>query len=554
MFSKIAMVTLLTIALFTTFIIAAQDTQPPASSILFHDDFEDDNLNGWDNYNRDAQIIEIDGNRVLHLSGTDWTGISLVQSTSWDDYLVEARLKIITSTDGQTPDLFFNTRSSPRGDYGAWVSAKWGSIGMGGSLNGTYRGIQSTLVGERPVVLPNTWHTMRWYVFGNQLKLSFNNQLAFEAEDAEIPAGGGFNFGIAPNVEVYIDDVYVLNADVPTVLEPDVIRFGFDPISSSCDYSSLSEFSGEALTGIMQKEVNLRAEPNTEGAILTLLGYGEEITITGAFPIGDEVSMNVNGAPIVTTIWLEVQVERNGEIRSGYVWGGAVDINPPTQSLINPYDVCFPQVNTTGWVEALKSEIGDNWSDNIHCNALYYPTCFIALVMDGVWIEEPIPLYNADNELMAIAQLSMRGYYLDMREELHSVILPVYVQTDFNRSYQFDGFGLLPNSFDSYIPPNVVRQTYEREHTDLRGHVACVKIAQDREEFLQQYFSGQELTDAQETSIMLVDTYQESNVRAMAQIITIGHPGIGILLTDSGPFNTCIADVDGSGHVNLPSQ
>jgi hypothetical protein len=175
--------------------------------VLFEDDFEDNNLLGWDYDTTVARIITDEGNRVVRLQSTDWNGIYLQQGSSWTDYALEARVKIIEATSGSTPDVFFSIRRSSRGDYAAWVSGEQFWPGIGGTWDEEWHSIASSSSGNMGF---EVWHRVKFQVIGDNLSLYVDDVRVSSVSHEELDRGG-VGFGIAPEVEAYIDDVRVIN-------------------------------------------------------------------------------------------------------------------------------------------------------------------------------------------------------------------------------------------------------------------------------------------------------------------------------------------------------
>jgi hypothetical protein len=331
-----ALLVILSIALLVLQNASAQDTSPSAEHILFYDDFEDGDLEGWDNSQQHAEIIqEADGNHALRLTATDWTAV-LVGDQTWSDYAVETRVKIIQPTDSENPDVFLNVRDNGAGsNYNAYINASWGSVGgMGMNFDGEYLGLTASHVAPMPLIRMNFWHVFRFQVFGNQLRVYFDNQLISEYTDTDNRISDGMIALVtAPNAEVYFDEVYVLNADVPVGLEPQPLVFEFDNASAACDFTALPAPSDEVLTGVALRELNVRTAPNTNASVVTFLNEGDTFTFSNEAVIGSEVTMRIQlpliwpYSAITNETWLGVEVGRTGTIQTGYLWGRAIAPN-----------------------------------------------------------------------------------------------------------------------------------------------------------------------------------------------------------------------------------
>jgi hypothetical protein len=528
--------------------------------VLFYDDFEDGDLRGWDNSQRRGTVIqEPDGNHVLRLTSTDWAGISIGDQT-WTDYAVEARIKITANTDAQSPSAFFSIRDTGSGEnYSAYLSANFNaSGGIGLNSGGEWTGLPISYVAPRTLgVRQDFWHVFRFQVFGNRLQVFFDNQLVSEYTDNQI-ISGRVTFAVAPNAEFYLDDVYILSADVPTGLQPQPLPpFVFDNTAAACDFTALPVPPSEILTGTVVRGVNVRSAPKTDAAIITYVDVGEIVTFTDQAPLGERVTLPVSYTSMGETLnsltshqWLGVEVERNGEIRSGYIWRFAVQADPPSQPFTNPYDACIPQVDTAGWREALQAAIGENWSNFISAGSCYYYPCAnsIHLVLDGVWITQPIPFYDGEGELLGISLLSMRGYYLDARGDLQSLILPYYVQTNADEvrepylSNETRTLGEVMPFITSAAQGTLSLQRYQR------GEVVTVGLTEDSEAMIN-YRGRNNFNAVSLETIALHDRYQQSILDEIARLLFAGDPSVGFIWSNSMPWGSSL-----SGIIELPNN
>jgi hypothetical protein len=526
---------------------SSEEVHVSPDDVLFHDDFESSIAFGnWYVDRSTASIILEGNNHVMRLSGSEGAVVSMRGGEEWTDYTIETRFKILQATSGDLPDLFFNIRSTEGNDYTAWLNTRHTVGGISGTVNSAPASFGISM--PAPVRL-DFWHILRFQVFGSQIRLYLDSELVGEIEDGDI-SHGNVNIRTAPDAEVYIDDVWVLNRDVPSGIPPVEYTFAFDATQSTCDFAALPAPANVPLTGVTLRDVNVREAPTTSANAVSFLTAGETVTIIGANLVGEETSMQIEGSPRYTTVWLQVTFERDGTERSGYVWGGAVRMNAPEIPFANPYNDCFPEVDTTGWTEVLTTEIGANWENFIQCNAYYYANCFVPLVLDGEWIESPIPLYDGSGELVTIVHLAMRGYYLDAQGSLQSVILPIYIQTDGNESYTLNGMGFSPTAnLLGFITPATVLDSLTQEFPDLRGHVACITFAEDIAGFIQHYSVSESDLPLQPT----IDAYNSAHQVERARFAAAGDPGLGVLLTPSTALGYCGFDRDGDSTVALPA-
>lgn len=169
-------------------------------SFLFADDFEHGAAH-WDwGLNGDWDVQTENANHVLH-------GVAFANagaSTSWDDYRVEVRVRVLSGTakiafrvgelhDGYYLDLGADGELS----LAKWDGTDWTSLG---SDAGPYPAGQ--------------WHTLALEGDGPQLRAYANSELRIQASDGSY-ASGAFMLHVAFG-EADFDDVWVTGEDAPT--------------------------------------------------------------------------------------------------------------------------------------------------------------------------------------------------------------------------------------------------------------------------------------------------------------------------------------------------
>jgi hypothetical protein len=221
-------VLVLRIIFVTTLLILSAITSTAAQDdiILFNDNFEGGDRSEWSFWDVNHEIVDLDGSRVLHIqSRSDWGGFSINKrdesNFEWSNYAVEARIKIISvDLDAPTPQFFLNIRDDRQGrnNYAGWLRFQNGSSGgaLGGNLDGSFRGTSGV---EQYDVDPqiNIWHSIRLEANANEITWSLDDQTIWRTIDDEVTEGG-VTFGIPPNVELYIDDVRVIELEAQDAL------------------------------------------------------------------------------------------------------------------------------------------------------------------------------------------------------------------------------------------------------------------------------------------------------------------------------------------------
>ena len=166
--------------------------------ILFQDDFEDRNADGWA-LDPGWDVKLEDGNYVLSGSGHQWARPS---ASKWTDYTIEAKIKLLAG------GFHFNFRHN-LGE----VSSRY-FLGM--KQEGLYLQKQ---IGEDffelfqfPEALElNKWYKAKIVVEGNNIRVYLDNALKIDYTDDDIPIRtGGFAFETLDNSQAYFDDITVI--------------------------------------------------------------------------------------------------------------------------------------------------------------------------------------------------------------------------------------------------------------------------------------------------------------------------------------------------------
>ena len=154
-----------------------------AQTVLFTDDFEDGNANGWTAFGGTWSVVT-DGTRVYRQSSGSSRYRSGAGSTAWTNYSVEARVK---PTTWNGTDRFAGLAARLRDRYNGYVLAlrSSGRVEMLRIVSGT-----STALASRPFpVTLGTWYTLRIDVVGTTLRGYVNGALQFTATDGTFAAG-----------------------------------------------------------------------------------------------------------------------------------------------------------------------------------------------------------------------------------------------------------------------------------------------------------------------------------------------------------------------------
>jgi hypothetical protein len=177
----------------------------PYGAILFQNDFESEQLPA-ETFATRATIITENGNHALDLESTstvDW-GRTSFGLPNYTDYSFAARVKVITESRDGT-DFGLQIRSDPGRGYGGGFDVNCCG-GIGKFVNGVF----SDLNLHTYALAQNTWYTLEIRAIGSEIEVYVNEQLVSKATDDTIASGYPF-INLPPGVEIYVDDVKVMN-------------------------------------------------------------------------------------------------------------------------------------------------------------------------------------------------------------------------------------------------------------------------------------------------------------------------------------------------------
>jgi hypothetical protein len=180
-------------------------------SVLFSDDFEDGNSDGWDVASGTWEVIQdATGNYVYSGKGNNW-GLVTTGSEKWENYILEFKSKGVESLQQSGANDFM--AASVRVNLGATTCQRYVAhlhFGSGGSLQlGKYGNSCSKDWNVRPYQIKlGEWYYVRLEVFGNTLKLYINDKLMSVNTDDELTAGY-IGLSLGQDDVAYFDDVRV---------------------------------------------------------------------------------------------------------------------------------------------------------------------------------------------------------------------------------------------------------------------------------------------------------------------------------------------------------
>jgi hypothetical protein len=156
-----------------------------SGSVLFSDDFEDGNANGWTT-TAGTWAIATDGSKVYSQTGTG-TGSTVLMSSSgsaaWTNQIIEAKVKVKAFGGSSTSYLaaIYGRRSAT--DYYALALRQDGKIAI-------RRGSSTIGSAVAAGIVAGTWYTIRLEIVGSTLKAYVNGALTDTETDTTLTAGG----------------------------------------------------------------------------------------------------------------------------------------------------------------------------------------------------------------------------------------------------------------------------------------------------------------------------------------------------------------------------
>ncbi|MET0794397.1 MAG: family 16 glycoside hydrolase [Polyangiaceae bacterium] len=154
-------------------------------SVLFSDDFEDGNANGWV-VDDGTWAIATDGSKVYAQQGTS-TGssvlLSAAGSTAWTNQSIEAKIKV-KAFGGSSTSYFAAIYGRYNGtDYYSLVLRSDGKVAIRKNTSTLGSAVAAGIVA-------GTWYTVRLEIVGSTLKAYVNGTLTDTETDTSLTAGG----------------------------------------------------------------------------------------------------------------------------------------------------------------------------------------------------------------------------------------------------------------------------------------------------------------------------------------------------------------------------
>lgn len=172
-----------------------------SAALLFSDDFEDGNYTGWSR-NGGSWSVVTDGTKVFKQSSTSATAYAYAGSSSWTNYSVQAKMKILSFNGSNRPaGICARFQSTSNFYYLTLTNAN--KIELGKKVSGGY----TVLAAKSFAVQTGIWYTLKLSVSGNQLEAYLNGASQLSATDSTFNTG---SVGLMMvNTSTEFDDILV---------------------------------------------------------------------------------------------------------------------------------------------------------------------------------------------------------------------------------------------------------------------------------------------------------------------------------------------------------
>jgi hypothetical protein len=337
-------------------------TATASAEVLFRDDFEDGNLDGWGCFDGDPQFDDgefyiQDGELII--SGQDGTGekVCLVSDVGRTDYAFEATITNVGGIGDDVAALIFRADTVAGTAYAFELSGGW----PGGGI--VHLGDPDRWLGEKNFAVPyNQPLRLRVEVYGSTITAFVDGTPEFQFQDAG-PMTGRIGLGVLES-EVRFDDVLVTAVGPPTSVTIPELRFTVQPSNAE---------PGAAIS----PAVVVTAYDET-GAVDASFSGNVTVEIYDD-PSGGTLSgtLSVTAVSGVAT-FSDLSVDLPGSGYSLYAW--ATDYLSATSE---PFDVISTGPREVAWINAT----GGNWSEPTNWDIGEVPAAadIVTIDLDGTY-------------------------------------------------------------------------------------------------------------------------------------------------------------------------
>ncbi len=171
------------------------------ATVLFSDDFEDGNYTGWSK-NGGSWSVVTDGSGVFKQASTSAMAYAYAGTTSWDNYSVQARMKVL-SFNGTARPAGVSARFQSTSNFYYAVLKSDNQLELGKRSGGS----MIALASKSYTVNTGSWYTIKLEVNGDSLQCYVNGNPELSANDNTFSTG---RIGLyAYNTAAEFDDIIV---------------------------------------------------------------------------------------------------------------------------------------------------------------------------------------------------------------------------------------------------------------------------------------------------------------------------------------------------------
>ena len=158
---------------------------PPGGDVVFSDDFNDGNANGWSTQYGSWSVVQDSGSYVYYQSSTN-EGRTYTGSSSWANYAVQARVKVDNFNGSNR--AYVCARYKDGNNY--YAASLYNRNGGTLEIRRKVGGSSKTLTSKNYSLSTGTWYTVKLVVNGNKIDMYVNGSRELTATDSSLSSGG----------------------------------------------------------------------------------------------------------------------------------------------------------------------------------------------------------------------------------------------------------------------------------------------------------------------------------------------------------------------------
>jgi hypothetical protein len=187
----------------------------PAWAGTFRDDFEDGNLDGWQQlWPQGAMIWKVVDGELECSRLSQWTAGLVTGEASWTDYTIEADVKLLQDHGPGDFDLFARATTNDNG-Y-AFLVGDW--VGQPSVYVQQMPDLNMKVTEPFGPLEQGVWHHVKLEVEGNKFTFWINDEEIIDYQDSTYQAGM-VGLGVA-NYTARFDNVIITGPEIPDVMPP----------------------------------------------------------------------------------------------------------------------------------------------------------------------------------------------------------------------------------------------------------------------------------------------------------------------------------------------